>query len=136
MEDLLKKAYDAGDFRGAGHRVIELLATQLEQSHDAEGFHAINHKSPENQLKYWKDDFDKPFIKSPDTLFQNIIDNSVNLHSPGYLGHQVSVPLPLTVLTSALISYTNNGVAVYEMGMAANAMEKIVTTHLISKFQL
>jgi len=136
MEDLLKKAYDAGDFRGAGHRVIELLATQLEQSHDVEGFHTINRKSPENQLKYWTDDFSKPSIKSPDTLFQNIIDNSVNLHSPGYLGHQVSVPLPLTVLTSAVMSYMNNGMAIYEMGMAGNAMEKIVISHLISKFQL
>lgn len=136
MEDLLKKAYDAGDFRRAGHTVIELLANQLEQSHDADGFHTINYQSPESQLKHWTDDFNQAFIKSPDALFENIIQNSVNLHSPGYLGHQVSVPLPLTVITSAVMSYMNNGMAIYEMGMAGNAMEKIVISHLNSKFQL
>lgn len=136
MEDLLKKAYDAGDFRRAGHTVIELLASQLEQSHDADGFHTINYQSPESQLNYWTNDFNQAFIESPDALFENIIQNSVNLHSPGYLGHQVSVPLPLTVLTSAVMSYMNNGMAIYEMGMAGNAMEKIVIAHLNSKFQL
>ncbi|MDO3640819.1 aminotransferase class I/II-fold pyridoxal phosphate-dependent enzyme [Mucilaginibacter sp. L3T2-6] len=136
MEDLLKRAYDATDFRNSGHRIIDLLAGQLGQSHEIEGCDAINHKSPERQLDYWKDDFNKPFIESPDTLFKNVINNSVNLHNPGYLAHQVSVPLPLTVLTAAVMSYMNNGMAVYEMGMAGNAIEKIVISHLTSKFGL
>lgn len=136
MDNLLKNAYNPNTFRATGHRVIEILSSQLDQSHDAGSFHTINRKSPEKQLEYWKDDFSQPLIGSPDALFQNIIAGSVNLHSPGYLGHQVSPPLPLTVLTSALMSQLNNGMAVYEMGMAANAMEKIITSYLAAKFQL
>lgn len=136
MQDLLKSAYDADNFSRAGRDVIELLAGQLKLSHNPDNFHTIDRKSPEEELKYWTNDFKQEGIDWPRDLFKNIINHSVNLHSPGYLGHQVSAPLPLTILTSALISYTNNGVAVYEMGMAANAMERIVTAHLASKFHL
>lgn len=136
MEDLLKQAYDADNFSRTGKDVMELLANQLKLSHNPVSFRTIDRKSPEEELGYWTNDFNQPATDSPEELFKNIISHSVNLHSPGYLGHQVSAPLPLTVLTSALISYTNNGVAVYEMGMAANAMEKIITAHLTSKFKL
>ncbi len=62
------------------------------------------------------------------------MSHSINFHSKGYMGHQVAVTLPLTVLTSALIAYMNNCTTVYELGMAGNAMEKVVITHLAETF--
>lgn len=52
------------------------------------------------------------------------------------MGHQVSPPYPVSILTSALMAYLNNGMAVYEMGMAGNAMEKIVIRDLAKRFGL
>ena len=59
---------------------------------------------------------------------------SVNFHSKGYVGHQVAVTLPVTALTSAMMAYMNNCTTVYELGMAGNAMEKVVISHLAEKF--
>lgn len=42
--------------------------------------------------------------------------------------------LPVTVLTSALMAYMNNCTTVYELGMAGNAMEKVVISHMAEKF--
>src|SRR6185312_8778560 len=134
MTNLLKKAFDPNIFRHAGHKLIDMLADQLEGSHNTDNFHTINRKSPDEQLAGWNDDFRKPHVLNPVKLFNEIIGNSVNLHSPGYLGHQVSPTVPLTTLSSALMAFLNNGMAVYEMGMAGNAMEKIVTDYLAAKF--
>jgi len=136
MSDLLKKAFDLETFRRNGHQVIDLLAAQLEKTLDPSGFHTIDRISPQEQLAHWAFDLGKDAIDSPNELFKDIIAHSVNLQSPGYLGHQVSPALPLTALTSALTGFMNNGMAVYEMGMAANAMEKIVIGWLADKFGL
>ena len=58
----------------------------------------------------------------------------MNFHSKGYVGHQVAITLPITVLTSAFISYLNNSTTIFEVGMAGNAMEKVVIDHLNEKF--
>ncbi|HEY4198660.1 MAG TPA: aminotransferase class I/II-fold pyridoxal phosphate-dependent enzyme [Mucilaginibacter sp.] len=135
MKGLLEKAFDPNSFRTTGHQLIETLAGHLAASHGAD-FHTINWKLPEEQLAYWNKDFSRPLTHSPNELFDNVIANSINLHSPGYLGHQVPPSLPLTALTSALMSFLNNGMAVYEMGMTGNAMEKVIISYLASKFGL
>lgn len=136
MNNLLETAFNPTNFRDTGHRVIDILAEQLEKSLDTTNFKTINFRSPQEQLNHWTTDFGKIKLAQPDGLFKDIIANSVNLQSPGYLGHQVSPALPLTALSSALTSFLNNGMAVYEMGMAGNAMEKVITTYLAKKFGL
>ena len=62
------------------------------------------------------------------------MQHSIHFHSKGYMGHQVAVTLPLTALTNALIGYMNNCTTVYELGMAGNAMEKVVISHMAEKY--
>ena len=69
MRELLKNAFDANTFRQTGHRVIELLAGQLEKSHDIANLHTISSTSPDEQLEYWRSDFISANITSPDDLF-------------------------------------------------------------------
>ncbi|NHA04369.1 aminotransferase class I/II-fold pyridoxal phosphate-dependent enzyme [Mucilaginibacter sp. HC2] len=135
MEDLINKAFKPETFRSEAHQLVELLATELEKAHTAPQKKAtINWESPAEQLAYWQNDFNSPLINNPQGLFRSVISRSVNLHSRGYIGHQTATTLPVTALTSALISFFNNGMAVYEMGMAGNAMEKVVTAHMAARF--
>ncbi|MDO5349122.1 MAG: hypothetical protein Q4E86_04195 [Lachnospiraceae bacterium] len=48
---------------------------------------------------------------------EKVMAHSVNFHSKGYMGHQVAVTLPVTVLTSAMMAYMNNCTTVYELAM-------------------
>jgi L-2,4-diaminobutyrate decarboxylase len=134
MKNLLTKAYAADDFRRFGHQLIDLLSDHLKTVQTAETPQTINWESPGNQLGFWKDDFNKPLIDGPDTLFRDILSHSIHLHSCGAMGHQVSPPAPAAILAAFLSSFLNNGLAVYEMGMAGNAIEKVVTSHLAKKF--
>jgi len=49
---------------------------------------------------------------------------SIKLHHPHYMGHQVCAPLPTAALAGLAAELLNNGMAVYEMGQAATALER------------
>src|ERR1700712_1121934 len=134
MEQSLNDAYNPDDFRRFGHQLIETLSDYLESIQSAEDPNTIQWFSPDRQLSFWKKDFSKPLLKDPDPLFKDILSHSIHLHSRRTMGHQVAPPLPVSVLASFLSSFLNNGLAVYEMGMAGNAIEKVVTEHLAGKF--
>jgi L-2,4-diaminobutyrate decarboxylase len=57
---------------------------------------------------------------------KRIIDESIHIHHPHYIGHQVTSPLPVTVLAQFCTTLLNNGAAIYEMGPVNMAMEKNV----------
>lgn len=70
----------------------------------------------------WKDDLAK------------IFSYSNHLYHPGYAGHQVVPPSIPSVLAGYLANFFNQGMAVYDMGQAANAIERIVLKTLRSAF--
>ena len=88
---------------------------------------------PEEQLKYWKQDFSEPSLDQPLELFRDVLERSVQVHRKRYLGHQTTPTLPVTVLSGAMISLLNQGMGVYEMGMVGNTLEKILTEDLAQK---
>jgi L-2,4-diaminobutyrate decarboxylase len=57
-------------------------------------------------------------------LVRTILDNSNRLHHPRYMGHQVAVPLVPAAVANLIDGVLNNGMAVYEMGPAATAIER------------
>lgn len=134
MNDLIIKSYSPETFRKEAHQLADLLADELERTQEPVIERTINWETPEDQLAYWQNDFKSPLITDPTDLFRSVISRSNNLHSRGYMGHQAPPPLPVTALTAAMIAFLNNGMAVYEMGMAGNAMEKIVTSNIAAKF--
>jgi L-2,4-diaminobutyrate decarboxylase len=125
MQDF-KKAYDAATFRQQGHDVVNLLADYLERvSHKNEP--TLRYKTPDAALDFWSKDFEAELLENPTDLFQKVIENSMHLHSPRYVGHQVTAPLPVAALAAFVDSFLANSGAVHEMGMVVNSMEKIVT---------
>lgn len=58
---------------------------------------------------------------------------STRLHHPGYMGHQVAVPLPLGAVAAMVDAATNNAMAIYEMGPAAATVEAAVIDWMLGK---
>jgi len=57
----------------------------------------------------------------------------INLHQPGYMGHQVAVPHHSAALGSLIDGLTNNPMAIYEMGPGAAAIEYFVSNWMLGK---
>lgn len=120
-ESLLKKAYDPNTFRQKGHELVNQLADLLTHAQNRKG-KVTDPKPPEELLEFWK----SHSVQGSHDLFQNVIDQSTKVHHPKYIGHQVSVPVPVSALSNLLTGLLNNGMGIYEMGEGATAIEKIV----------
>ena len=121
---LLQKAFDPNSFKKEGHLLIELLAKHLEHSIFEEDKKTTHYLEPEIAYQFWKSTLSKTL--SSEELFKKIIDTSIHVHNPNYMGHQVAPTAPLSALATLLSAQLNNGMAVYEMGQSATALERIV----------
>lgn len=72
----------------------------------------------------------KPLDEVIDALRGSVIDESIRLAHPMYMGHQVCPPLPVAALADSVISMLNQSMAVWEMSPAA----RMVEIHLIRWF--
>ncbi len=118
---LLQEAYNFSGFEKNGKQLIEQLSGYLcqQQLPDSK---TNNWQSPDKELNYWQNYQFKDF----NSFVDDLLNHSIHLHNPKYMGHQVSVPAPLSALTNLISGLLNNGMAVYEMGQAATAIEKCV----------
>ncbi|MBE0662609.1 MAG: aminotransferase class I/II-fold pyridoxal phosphate-dependent enzyme [Bacteroidales bacterium] len=123
MKSKLHQAYNPESFRKLGHEIIDLLSTHL---HDASNGRkkVINWKEPAAQLGFWQQNMTQE--QSLTDMFKDVIDNSISIHHPQYIGHQVGATMPVAALADLLGALLNNGMAVYEMGAAGTAIEKVV----------
>ncbi len=131
--DILQKIYAPEHFRTQGHALIDLLADYLEAVQTRREPTAIPYQTPENALDYWQKDFEKPIIDDSTALFADVLAHSTRLHHPHVMGHQVPPPAPIAALAGLVSGVLNQGMAVYEMGMVANPMERVVTDFLAQK---
>lgn len=118
---LLSQAYNFDNFEQSGKQLIEQLSAYLNTQQLPES-KANNWQSPEKELDYWKG----YQFNNLSSFVDDLLNHSIHLHNPKYMGHQVSAPAPLSVLTNLISGLLNNGMAVYEMGKAATAIEKCV----------
>ena len=68
-----------------------------------------------------------------DSFLKDYLDNTTRLHHPGYLAHQVGISHPTGALGSLIDGFTNNAMAIYEMGPAAAAIEFFMINYLLGK---
>ncbi len=68
-----------------------------------------------------------------DGFLADYLKFSVKFHHPGYIAHQVSVPGFPGALAALVNGFTNNPMAVYEMGAGAAALELAVTNWMLAK---
>jgi L-2,4-diaminobutyrate decarboxylase len=118
----LRAAFDPELFRREGHRVVDLLADQLAASAKAEG-PVLPWTPPAQELAHWERRMDAPHEGVAEFIAE-FAARSIRLHHPHYMGHQVCAPAPAAALAGLAAELLNNGMAVYEMGPAANALER------------
>ncbi|RYZ38377.1 MAG: aminotransferase class V-fold PLP-dependent enzyme [Myxococcaceae bacterium] len=136
----LEAAYDPEAFRTTAHALMDQLADYLKAALKGGAMPVLPWAPPAvNQER-----FATPFPEEPPAglsqafaqLMARVLEGSHHLHHPHYVGHQVTAPLPLAALCDAVSSLLNNGMAVYEMGPVATAMEHHVLAWMASKLGL
>ena len=127
---ILQKAYSALELKEQGSILIELLSNHLKNSKHLAS-QTLNWNTPENQLDFWQNQSEQS--NEVKDILQTILNTSINLHNPKYMGHQVAPTLPLAALAGLMSSYLNNGMAVYEMGTASSAIEKLILQDICDK---
>lgn len=132
--DVIDRAYSPEAWQEMFPEIMERIGRELEAAQSQSRQKTIDRLAPEEQLQFWQEDFRAETPENLNELVDKVLSHSINFHSKGYMGHQVAVTLPVTVLTSALMAYMNNCTTVYELGMAGNAMEKVVISHMAEKF--
>jgi L-2,4-diaminobutyrate decarboxylase len=128
----LQEAYSAENFRQEAHKLVDTLADYLNAVQSQQLETVIPYHSPEENLRFWQKDFQQGMGDSAN-FFAEVIRQSTHLHHPRYMGHQVSPPLPIAALAGLLTGMLNNGMAVYEMGLVSNPLERILSDLLASK---
>jgi len=136
MNSLIKQAYSSSDFRERGHEVVDLLADYLEAAQSGSDPAVFKRYDPETLYSEWKEGLDKPKSQSFQNWAKKVLNDSIHLHNPGYMGHQVSAVLPDAALADLLSRLLNNGVGVYEMGSPTVAMERVVIKQLAEQLGL
>ena len=61
------------------------------------------------------------------------LSSTIRLHHPGYLGHQVAVPHHAGAFAALIDAFSNNPMAIYEMGPGAASIEYFLINWLLEK---
>ncbi len=128
----LQQAFSPDSFRKNAHNLVDLLANYLESAQNQTFTDVIPYCEPDESLAFWQADYEQG-AANISTFFKNVIEKSTHLHHPRYMGHQVTPPLPITAIASMLSGLLNNGMAVYEMGLVSNPLERILSELLAKK---
>jgi len=127
----LLQAYDPEEFKRLGHAMIDLLHKYLHEcsTKDKAVYTPID---PNEQFAFWKNY--SPENKDALQLFEDVLERSIRVHHPNYIGHQISPTAPISALSNLLGSLLNNGMGIYEMGASGTALEKLVVEIMAGKF--
>ncbi len=124
-DELLRRAYDPEAFRERGRALVDALADYLARARAGEG-PVLPWLEPAAQRARWPAEFPAGGgggEESGAALARRVLAASIHLHNPRYVGHQTAPALPEGALADLASSFLNNGMAVYEMGPAATAIE-------------
>ena len=128
----LQQAFSPDSFRQNAHNLVDLLADYLEASQNQTLMSVIPYQEPDETLAFWQADYERG-AGDVNEFFKQTIEKSTHLHHPRYMGHQVTSPLPITAIASMLSGLINNGMAVYEMGLVSNPLERILSELLAKR---
>ncbi|WP_405203368.1 pyridoxal phosphate-dependent decarboxylase family protein [Dokdonia sp. LLG6352-1] len=121
---LLHKAYDSALFKSEGEQLVSLLANYLHTTTTGGSDKVLRWTEPEDEYTFWQQYLSTSHSTSD--FFKEVLERSIHTHHPKYIGHQVAPTVPVSALATLLSAQLNNGMAVYEMGAAATAIERLV----------
>ncbi|HEX7493178.1 MAG TPA: aminotransferase class I/II-fold pyridoxal phosphate-dependent enzyme [Bacteroidales bacterium] len=122
--------FNPEEFRKEGHTLVDQLSDYLENALSGSEMPVLPWSDPDDLAEYFSFLSGGGEKESINGFIKRIIDQSIHIHHPRYIGHQVTSPLPVTVLVQFCTTLLNNGAAIYEMGPVNMAMER----NVIKKF--
>lgn len=129
---LLQKAYDFETFKNEGDNLVQQISEHLEKTISGNSNQVINWTTPEDEYAFWTA-YNKTQHTTED-FFKTVLARSIHTHHPKYIGHQVAPTVPVSALATLLSAQLNNGMAVYEMGAASTALERVVIEQFTTVF--
>ena len=117
----LENLYDPESFRRLGHQLVDQLADYLAAAPEAD---ANPRQDPDTLLDGYRNLM--AGVPEPTEFFRNYVQDSLHLHSPRYVGHQVNPPAPITALADMVNGIINGSTAIFEMGTTGAVMERLV----------
>lgn len=136
MTSLLQQAFDSEIFRRQGHQLVDQLADYLRHMLQRPETPVLPWREPAELRQEWRQLLDDPLPVSFAALTEKLLQQSIHLHHPRNVGHQVSAPAPVTALAELISAFMNNSMAVYEVGPAGTAIEKAVIGWLAERLGL
>ncbi len=118
--------FNPEDFRKDGHALVDILSDYLEVALTGKDMPVLPWNDPDSLAESFSFNSGGGEKEPFNTFIKRIIDNSIHIHHPRYIGHQVTSPLPLAALVQFCTTLLNNGAAIYEMGPVNMAMERNV----------
>jgi L-2,4-diaminobutyrate decarboxylase len=132
IEHKIPASFNPDEFRKEGHLLVDTLSDYLKEALSGSDMPVLPWHEPDKLADFFSFESGGG-SKEPFNLYiKRIIENSIHIHHPHYVGHQVTSPLPITVLAQFCTTLLNNGAAIYEMGPVNMAMER----NVIDKFGL
>lgn len=125
-QSIIPSPFNPDDFRKEGHALVDTLSDYLVNSLSGTEMPVLPWTDPDQLTEYFSFDSAGGEKESFQAFIKRILDFSIHIHHPHYIGHQVTSPLPSTVLVQFCTTLLNNGAAIYEMGPVNMAMEKNV----------
>lgn len=121
--------YSPQNFQSMGHALIDLLTRYLENNLAGKS-KVIAWKAPQIEDLNWQAALPQKATLSTDTfiqkLDQEILANTLAIHHPRNMGHQVANPLPVAALCDLVAALTNQAMTIYEAGPSATMLERQV----------
>lgn len=81
---------------------------------------------PEEEYTFWSGLAEAAAPLPWAELLGIILERSIRIQNPGFIGHQVTAAAPLAAIGGLVSDFLNNGMGVYEMGTTAVALERII----------
>ncbi|MBL4769891.1 MAG: pyridoxal-dependent decarboxylase [Planctomycetes bacterium] len=128
----IEGAYDPEAFREIGHRLVDHVADYMKSARARE-MPVLDMPPADEMLADWPSEFPPQGDGQVVERLKRFIEQANHLHNPGFVGHQVSAPLPAAILCDMVGSLLNNGMAVYEMGPAQTMAELHVVQFLAER---
>jgi L-2,4-diaminobutyrate decarboxylase len=118
--------FNPEEFRKQGHILVDILSGYLEDALSGKEMPVLPLNDPDSLAEHFSLDMANSKDEPLASFVKRIISNSIHIHHPHYIGHQVTSPLPATALVQFCTTLLNNGAAIYEMGPVNMAMERNV----------
>ena len=128
-----ERVYDPQFFRENADRIRDVIVEELDRTRKRGGKVLVQRQIDEILREL---DFDRHVAGGGGdlaALARVFIAHSNHLRHPGYMGHQVAIPMIPCLFADLLGALVNNGMAVYEMGPAATAVERGIVRWMLGK---